>query len=170
MAVDYSDPRIQEQITLRHRPGKGYPIQLTMAVALVRVLEAGIYNGPEHKSLGQCEVGEIIPVVTGGYSQYLIENGFVEAYTPNVPQPEPEPEPPPAQPWMFWLVQGIEGMTDTVAQALYADGLQNKQDVITRFTREGLDGLTRVKGVGKVLSRRILAAAGEHAEVIENEG
>lgn len=49
----------------------------------VEVLSPGIYNGPDHKSLGQQPAGAIITIATGGYSSYLIEGGFVKPVVPN---------------------------------------------------------------------------------------
>lgn len=49
----------------------------------VEVLSPGIYNGPDHKSLGNQPAGAIITIATGGYSSYLIEGGFVKPVVPN---------------------------------------------------------------------------------------
>lgn len=43
----------------------------------VEVLIAGKYNGPDHKSIGEHQAGAIIVIASGGYSSYLIQNGFV---------------------------------------------------------------------------------------------
>lgn len=43
----------------------------------VVVLVAGKYNGPDHKSIGEHAVGETLVIASGGYSSYLIQNGYV---------------------------------------------------------------------------------------------
>lgn len=49
----------------------------------VQVLAPGIYNGPDHKSLGMQPAGAVITIATGGYSSYLIEQGFVKPVVRN---------------------------------------------------------------------------------------
>jgi hypothetical protein len=49
----------------------------------VEVLSPGIYNGPDHKSLGNQPAGAIITIATGGYSSYLIEQGYVRPVVHN---------------------------------------------------------------------------------------
>lgn len=49
----------------------------------VEVLEPGIYNGPDHKSLGMQAAGAVITIASGGYSSYLIEQGFVKPVVRN---------------------------------------------------------------------------------------
>ena len=49
----------------------------------VEVLSPGIYNGPDHKSLGQQPVGALIMIASGGYSSYLIEQGYVRPVVHN---------------------------------------------------------------------------------------
>ena len=53
---------------------------------MVIVVVAGRYNGPNHKSLGDCETGQQIVISPGPYAEYLLEQGFVrlpgEALTP----------------------------------------------------------------------------------------
>jgi len=46
----------------------------------VRVLVDGVYNGPGHRSLGVCRVGDVIEVQGGTYADSLIADGFVEPY------------------------------------------------------------------------------------------
>lgn len=48
----------------------------------VRVVVAGRYNGADHKSLGDQEVGAIIPVAAGWYADELIHLGLVELFVP----------------------------------------------------------------------------------------
>lgn len=43
----------------------------------VRVLIAGIFNGPDHHALKWAEVGEEIVVASGAYANSLREDGFV---------------------------------------------------------------------------------------------
>ncbi len=43
----------------------------------VKVLVAGVYNGPRHKALPPAKVGDIITVAAGAYADSLIEDGFV---------------------------------------------------------------------------------------------
>jgi hypothetical protein len=43
----------------------------------VVVLVAGKYNGPDHKSIGEHPVGATLVIASGGYSSYLIQNGYV---------------------------------------------------------------------------------------------
>lgn len=67
--------------------------------ARVRILRAGVYNGPNHKTLGRCEAGQVADIAVGAYAAALIANGAVELYTETEPQPEaqaiaPEPIPP----------------------------------------------------------------------------
>lgn len=46
----------------------------------VLVLKAGRYNGPGHKTVGYCEVGDLICVAPGAYAESLISHGFVSLY------------------------------------------------------------------------------------------
>lgn len=43
----------------------------------VRVLVAGVYNGPGHRSLPWAEAGAVIDVATGPYGDALIQQGLV---------------------------------------------------------------------------------------------
>lgn len=52
---------------------------------MVIVVVAGRYNGPNHKSLGDCEAGQQIVISPGPYAEYLLEQGFVR-----LPGEEPE--------------------------------------------------------------------------------
>lgn len=44
---------------------------------MVIVVVAGRYNGPNHKSLGDCEAGQQIVISPGPYAEYLLEQGLV---------------------------------------------------------------------------------------------
>lgn len=52
------------------------PLPATTGVE-VEVLVGGIYNGPDHKSLGNQPAGAVIQIASGGYSSYLIEQCYV---------------------------------------------------------------------------------------------
>lgn len=52
----------------------------------------GLYNGPNHKSLGHCEAGKLITVAPGPYAEYLLAHGLVEI--PGEAQASPQPAPP----------------------------------------------------------------------------
>ena len=54
---------------------------------LVRILIDGVYNGPDHKTLGPCKVGEIV-AVAGSTAHLLLEDGFVEIYDEQVERAE----------------------------------------------------------------------------------
>lgn len=43
----------------------------------VRVLEAGIYNGPGHRALPAANVGDVIEVASGPYAELLLAQGAV---------------------------------------------------------------------------------------------
>jgi len=43
----------------------------------VRVLEAGIYNGPGHRALPAANVGDVIEVADGAYADLLLAQGAV---------------------------------------------------------------------------------------------
>lgn len=45
---------------------------------LVRILVRGVYNDENHRSLGWCEVGSIVPVAGGPYFDSLFEDDKVE--------------------------------------------------------------------------------------------
>ena len=54
----------------------------------VVVLVAGKYNGPDHKSIGEHPVGATLVIASGGYSSYLIQNGYVR---PSIREAETSP-------------------------------------------------------------------------------
>lgn len=58
---------------------------------MVIVVVAGRYNGPNHKSLGDCEAGQQIVIPPGPYAEYLLEQGLVRLH-----DEEPETDPGPA--------------------------------------------------------------------------
>lgn len=65
----------------------------------VRVLRAGVYNGPNHKALGRCEAGQVADVAAGAYAAALIASGAVELYQEPEAEAQAEaqaavPEPP----------------------------------------------------------------------------
>lgn len=46
----------------------------------VRVLTAGVYNGPEHRHPVKAEPGDVIEVAGGWYAAELIEKGLVAEF------------------------------------------------------------------------------------------
>ncbi|MCI0726426.1 MAG: helix-hairpin-helix domain-containing protein [Chloroflexi bacterium] len=48
----------------------------------VRILKAGIYNGPGHKALPWAEEGDVITVATALYANSLMADGLVAPYVP----------------------------------------------------------------------------------------
>ena len=69
--------------------------------AMVRVLGAGVFNGPGHRALPGAEAGSVIEVADGEYAGRLAAMGLVEeALTSRPPLPksgEGEPGPSEAQ-------------------------------------------------------------------------
>lgn len=59
---------------------------------LVRVLVAGVYNGPDHKAQ-QAKVGELIEVAGGAYAASLVADGFVALPTPGPSETQVAPGP-----------------------------------------------------------------------------
>lgn len=52
----------------------------------VIVLTASLFNGPDHKSIGWCEVGDIIEIAGGFYVESLINDGFVAYLDEVIPE------------------------------------------------------------------------------------
>lgn len=61
----------------------------------VRVLQRAVFNGPNHKSIGWRDTGDIIEVAAGAYAAGLIAAGLVERYVAAEPVESTEAVPPP---------------------------------------------------------------------------
>lgn len=147
----------------------------------VVVIVAGIYNGPNNKSLGWCEESVVIRVAVGDYADSLVRDGLVALYddTPVVddevapalgesladmaapPVPPQEPEAPPAivdpMPWRSFLEAGV---TEKVAKVVWESGLQTQDQLIAKWSEAGLAALTALSGVGDASARKLLIWAG----------
>ena len=143
--------------------------QMSLGLVVI-VLEPGIYNNEMHRANPKAEIGDVITVASGGYGETLIENGKVSLFeadsfsdaefedeevvsevAPKIETTDEiaaEAESRRAGKWQDLKAAGI---TDTAAKALYAAGVQSKENVIiiTRMGDEGRRQLTNLKGVGE---------------------
>lgn len=146
----------------------------------VMVLAAGVYNGPNNKSLGWCEASAVIRVAVGAYADSLIRDGLVAAYDSNAPvadddldlqpepanaaleTPEPAPEPPvEPMPWRAFLEAGL---TEKAARAVWEGGCHTADDILGKWAEAGLEGLTTLPGVGSASARKLVVWAGVPVE------
>ncbi len=79
------------------RPDEQPATTTTLPGLTVIVVVPGLYNGPNHKSLGHCAAGQRIVVPPGPYAKHLLAHGLVEL-PGDAAEPEPAQTLAPAQP------------------------------------------------------------------------
>jgi hypothetical protein len=147
---------------------------------LVVVLKAAKYNGPNHKTLGHKEPGDVISIPVDALD-FLVAEGFVQPYSeteppmPDLGALSPSPDtvtdgleklidtlaPPTPEPSSLdpdgWKVFKQAGLTDRQAQALYDAGLSSKEDLADLLEVEGEEKLNAVNGITDAAVRKLVA-------------
>lgn len=145
----------------------------------VIVLVEGVYNGPHHKALGLCTVGQRIRTASGAYTQSLLASGLVALPGREPVAPPSEPPPPvvenPSAPMTLESVslqseavvedtgyQALQeaGINKTVAKLVYDAGFRTKADIAATYDAYGTARLTEIPGVGLNSAIKLLRWAG----------
>lgn len=131
----------------------------------VMIVVAGIYNGPNHKSLGWIEAGDLVTVAVGPYADSLIQDGLAVPFDGEVeipsmvmesPSPSPQAEGPVADAWRSFLEAGV---TEKVAKALTGAGIAGRDDLTMLIASQGVESLLSISGVGQSAVRKLAAWA-----------